>query len=220
MELINLKEHFENSYLEKDIFECDDELRDRIIASYDSEIVSNVIDAISDKICMDKEFKDITFGQMVIIEQILTSGKSEHERISEALATFYRPVCENVFSNADKASNEAHLSLFSTMAAGVALKLFDSMILQRKEFFYERFANIIYSNTQVQKNENDIEQNNSLETVFYKTFGWYERQKLICKELNMKMSEVLNITAEEALVELTYQHYKNKLEMQKKHNRR
>lgn len=206
---INIKEHFELSEQQKM-----DRGEIEFLASYSEDICENVInESISKAYKVDSVYDDMVFGQMCMIEQILSSEMEAPEKIVSVLSLFYRPVSEEVFDNSNAKEEESNDFYWSKMPAGCVLKLFDRFIELRKEFFFERYEDIIYEKKEPQNDsEEPVERPKDFETEFYRVFGWYEKQRTIAKELNMTIDQVLMMNVNSAMVELSYQKNKAKLE--------
>jgi hypothetical protein len=126
------------------------------------------------------------------------------------LATFYRPAEEKVFDNTNDATEEANKALFDGLIFGVVFELFERVMNDRKDFFYNKFAGVVYSKpTESAGQEEEI---HTLESHFMRIFGWYDRQRTISKEMNIPFQDVLELKATECMVELAYQGMKYKVE--------
>lgn len=211
MEMITLRKHFD---LDLDgILEPSENELFILSASYSDSSNKAVIEALNEQVKTDTTYDDITFGQLIVIEQALMSNLSPAERILKALAAFYRPVGENIYNNEDNALERSNEALFDGITAGSALLLFDKMQELREEFFFKRFNGVIYTKKSNNPGSSeDVQPDNSFEIQFYKVFGWYERQKIIAREFRIEMKKALDVSAKEAMVELSYQKYKIKLE--------
>lgn len=199
MEYLNIKAYFKNE-------DIDDFGK---VVSLSDESVNAVINSLKEKFNLSIEFKDISFDQMVKIEGVLSSESEPYDKIAKILMLYFRPINEKSFVD-DKNINDIYESVYKELIAGATLFLFDLFMKSRHDFFYKRFKGVVYTGSNEKKDEEPVPE--TFEVKFYKIFGWYERQKILSKELNISMREVLSITAEEALVELTYQMYRNKLD--------
>jgi hypothetical protein len=186
----------------------EDNVHDYAVSS-DESIVKQVIEAISSKIKTTTTYDDITFGQLVLIENYMKMD-DPCERMLSVLATFYRPTEEKAFDNTNEATEEANKALFDGLIFGVVFELFERVMNDRKDFFYNKFAGVVYSKpTESASQEEEIP---TLESHFMRIFGWYDRQRTISKEMNIPFQDVLELKATECMVELAYQGMKYKVE--------
>jgi hypothetical protein len=103
---------------------------------------------------------------------------------------------------------------FENLPAGACILLFDEIMKSREDILFLRFAGVIYEKPS-EKKSIQPESTPTLETNFYKTFGWYDKQKILSKEWNMVFKEVLREPVEDCLTELAYLKVKNRLEEEK-----
>ena len=193
-------------FLDKDNINEDDAL-DYTVSS-DESIINQVIDALKRDIKIDTTYADITFGQLVIIENALKI-QDVKERIVSVLSAFYRPNTEKIYDNTCDELENTQRTLFEGVIFGVCFELFDRVMKDRNSFFYDKFDGIVYSKSNSGSNEEIIE---TLEMKFCKIFGWYDRQRIISKEMNIPFQDVLDLKAYECMIELAYQAMKYKVE--------
>jgi hypothetical protein len=182
------------------------------LSSCDEYTVKEVINALRDSVKIDNTYDDITFGQLVVLENAL-KDKDAYERIICTLQAFYRPKTEKVFDNTCKELEEQNRALFEGLIFGVCMELFRRVFDCRKEFFFEKYNGVVYD-----KNAKGAEVDLStmgLEYHFNNIFGWYERQRLISKEMQIPFQDVLDLNANECMVELAYQQMKYNIESRK-----
>lgn len=212
---INLKEHFELSDEEKV-----NRGRIALLMSYDDKMFNSVREEICKKYKVKTTYKNLCFGQVIIVEQILSSQLAEYEKIAMCLSIIYRPIEEKEFDNEDNDKEESIKSNWMSIPAGLALSLFEEIMSYRNDFFYKQYNGVVYKksdNSIVADEEPHVE---TFEDVFYRNFGWYERARSIAKELNMSIQQVNMMNANEAMFELAYQLSKSKLTEYREKNKR
>lgn len=200
MEIISFDKHFDI-----DVNEIDGDV---YIGSFSVEPSEAFVNALRSSLKIDQRYESLSFGQLILIENIINNVKDTREMIPMILSIFYRPVEEKIFDNEDSESEKLKVESFKDFPVGAAFLLYNRLLERRDSFINDRYEGIIYG----KKSDGDSKPNDNIETRFNKVFFWYERQRSIAKELNMKMSDVLNMTADEALFELAYQTNKVKLE--------
>lgn len=204
---ITLNEHFILS---------DEEKRQRdtvsLFMSYDELYINKIKEELSLRFNVNKRYGRLVFGQVIIIEQILSSSLPEQNKIAMCLSIFYRPIDESVFDNDDEEKEQNMINEWLGLPAGLALSMFDNITALRNAFFFEQYDGVVYKKSSGKKNEKNVAmEEDTFEDVFYKNFGWYERVRNIAKELNMTISQANMMSADEAMMELAYQVSKSKL---------
>lgn len=176
--------------------------------SYNTAGIDEFIEVLSSGVAVKIEYEDITFCQLVIIENILNNGVSP-ESIPLILSTYYRPIDELVFDNDNNDKEDALRDSFTNLPTGVVLELYRRLMDKRNKFINGTYKGVIYSS---KSSDSSVESVETIETKFNQIFFWYERQRSIAKELNMKMSDVLLMKANDALFELAYQSSRAKVD--------
>lgn len=184
------------------------------LTMFNEDIAMRVInETISQVVNVGMTYDDTVFGQLSMIEQILSSDMSQIEKVTMCLANFFRPVADTVFDNSDRAKEESLVKFFADVPAKVGLVLFDIFMGFREDFFYNRYNGVIYQRKESDEPRNEPQEKpNDFETWFYDTFGWYEKQRAIAKELNMTIDAVMNMNSNAAMVELSYQKSRARLD--------
>jgi hypothetical protein len=194
--MITILQHFSEGFNTESLPE------EEVFANYSRQICEVIIDDFySDKPRFD--YGKMEFEQMAMIEQILQSGLETGKKYVEVLSWALKG-----YSNfkIDELRN-----YFENLPAGACILLFDEIMKSREDILFLRFSGVIYEKPDNTKPKTD-ESTPTLETNFYKTFGWYDKQKILSKEWNMVFKEVLHEPVEDCLTELAYLKVKNKIE--------
>lgn len=204
---ITLEEHFSLS---------EDEKMSRgdvcLLMSYKEEFFNSIKPDVEKKYKLSTTYRKLCFGQLILIEQILSSKLPEFQKIGLCLSVFYRPIDETIYDNEDEDKEESIKGHWTSIPVGFALNLFDALMSSRDSFFYGQYNGVVYTKQEATSEEEaPVKREETYEDVFYRNFGWYERARTIGKELNMKPSEVNLMSADEAMMEIAYQVSKAKL---------
>jgi hypothetical protein len=200
--MITLRQHFSPDY------KIEEQEEAELFASYNEEVSK----ALVDEFYGEREHFDynkITFEQMAYIEMALSSSRSIADKYLEVLLWAHRGAMGFDFDSLTE--------YFNNITIGAVILLFDEVMDSRNSFFYEKFDGVIYEKPKEDEEKKEPKPP-TREDLFYRKFGWYDKQKVLCREWNMPFKEILNETAEDCLTELAYLKYKAVIEDDRRRN--
>lgn len=167
---------------------------------------------------INDDYDTICFGQFVLLEQLIQVKAG----VAELLSVFIRPKDDTEFDNTSEKKEALILERIGNMRVGAAYGLLNTIIKQRDDVLFKKYKGVIYEviDDGSSEEEDEVPNINEAEVQFNKTWFFYERQKILSKELNIPMDKVLMLDIHTCLIEITYQTHKsiirrNKLKSEK-----
>ena len=175
-----------------------------------------VSDYVNSKFNFYDNVFDLTLGQFIMIEQILT-GKFKFKRESDMdleIGTYlFRPKEENDFDNTDKPLELQNRNNILSLPVEDFYSAINKFLKNRELVIFKRFAGVFYETPSPDDDDNKgVDTTQQTEASFTQQWYWYTIVRSLAQEDIRRYDEIYMLKMKTVLPEMSYLSQKNKIE--------
>lgn len=159
---------------------------------------------------------ELTLGQFIMIEQILTGKfkfKKESDMDLEIGSYLFRPKGEAKFDNTDKALELQNKKNILKLPVEDFYSALNKYLRNRDLIVFKRFAGVFYEMpSKDESSDNGIDTSEEVEASFNQQWYWYTIVRSLAQEDIRRYDEIYMLKMKTVLPEMSYLSQKNKIE--------
>lgn len=173
---------------------------------------------LNDKLNIVTSINKMVFGQFIMAERALTSGKSYEQSLYELAISILRPIGDVVFDNTDEVKEQTNLDLIMQQHAKDVLSECIIFSEKRNKFVKEDFKGVFYKPDDEDIDDEDIDdgEEQTFEEGFNKDWYWYTIVDSLANHDFLKHQDVLMSNMGDVAPHLAYMRMKGIIEYKRR----
>jgi hypothetical protein len=176
----------------------------------------DVSDYVNDNFNFYDNVFELTLGQFIMIEQILTGKfkfKKESDMDLEIGSYLFRPKGETKFDNTDKALELQNKKNILKLPVEDFYSALNKYLRNRDLIVFKRFAGVFYEMpSKDESSDNGVDTSEEVEASFNQQWYWYTIVRSLAQEDIRRYDEIYMLKMKTVLPEMSYISQKNKIE--------